>query len=764
MARRAAWLGAALAALGPSAAPGTLPALVRGWGSGLSQGAWCGEACLLANAQKLLTANMSLEVDPFMQITDSIWPTVTAEGWWEPPGGIEVAIDAHGRAAPRASGPGAFPSSARAAGGRGLAPIGAALHGLRGANNAGGLRFGVDLVLAVPRAAVSSRSPVLGAPDATAATIANLSDSVGQHHFGLNASAPGTAEYAQSLAQLLLSWRVDHVAIVGGAMAERWLPAVRAFVVAFNRTRTNGRTLAIASHQPNARVAPGSALMGALRRLADSVAAGPPLWDTWSHLLAALRRAEAEWRLPLVCGEQLCARWDIGALPIGRLGAVRNGSQSYPPWSHGSCTDEQLGCGDAAAATQDPACCPRQSRLSPAESRLVYALALATNSPLVLGGSLLGLSNSMPSMRRFTLPDRGAFAYSRSPLVGRATVLPVPADAVVACRGTSSTTQPRMYDYEWMCFVFNTADAPLNLTLDLSVLPLDSSAPGNATGRDYMLDSLLGTGGPVGAYFSGQPLRIGGSNSSLAPVLPGHDAFALRVSRVRVGDAPRPRKNDDTTGHADAIPEPPPVRRLAWSDMKAMGSSITALMAASTPVVLTGSPVEAWAQGHWSPGELRTRLDMLLNVRWSNASSSFTYFAGKEWSALFGSPMERAAARMASDGAGALDPWAVGARRGAERRPGIRPESARPHQVASILPAEEFFAHADSASPPYYYASGALDEKVVVAEGGEPLLPELSEGLLPALEPYPHHDLRPHIWLGQPGVSVTLHYDTNDNT
>merc|ERR1711969_532254 len=132
-----------------------------------------------------------------------------------------------------------------------------------------------------------------------------------------------------------------------------------------------------------------------------------------------------------------------------------------------------------------------------------------------------------------------------------------------------------------MCFVFNTADAPLNLTIDLSVLPLDSSAPGNATQRDFMLFSLLGTGGPGGAYFSGQPLRIGGSNSSLAPVLPGHDAFALRVSRVRVGDA-RPRKNDDTTGHADASPEPPrAVRRLAWSDMKAMGSSITALMAAS---------------------------------------------------------------------------------------------------------------------------------------------------------------------------------------
>jgi hypothetical protein len=51
-----------------------------------------------------------------------------------------------------------------------------------------------------------------------------------------------------------------------------------------------------------------------------------------------------------------------------------------------------------------------------------------------------------------------------------------------------------------------------------------------------------------------------------------------------------------------------------------------------------------------------------------------------------------------------------------------------------------------------------------VKEDTAPLLPELAEGLLPQLQPLPQHDIRPHLWLGQPGVSVTLHYDTNDNT
>ena len=71
--------------------------LVRGWSSSTSQGLWCDQTCLLSNAAKLLTPNMSLEVDPFMQITDSVWPTVVADGWWMPSEpGAASAIDAFG--------------------------------------------------------------------------------------------------------------------------------------------------------------------------------------------------------------------------------------------------------------------------------------------------------------------------------------------------------------------------------------------------------------------------------------------------------------------------------------------------------------------------------------------------------------------------------------------------------------------------------------------------------------------------------------------
>jgi hypothetical protein len=121
---------------------------VRGWSSSLSQGPWCGEECLLSNAAKLLQHNMSLEVDPFMQITESVWPTVIADGWWTPAGtaggDAAVSIDAYGRPVPAS---GRFPSSA--ANGSGLGTLCSALHGLRGDNNAGGLRCGADLVLGV---------------------------------------------------------------------------------------------------------------------------------------------------------------------------------------------------------------------------------------------------------------------------------------------------------------------------------------------------------------------------------------------------------------------------------------------------------------------------------------------------------------------------------------------------------------------------------------------------------------------------------------
>jgi para-nitrobenzyl esterase len=544
--------------------------LVRGWSSGSSQGAWCGEHCLLSNAAKLLVHNMTLEVDPFMQITASVWPTVVAEGWWQPGdgGGGKLDVDANGRALPAPDRFGAHGTAGTAAS-PGLGPLCAGLHALRGVGNAGGLRCGIDLVLGVPRTAVAAGSPVLGAPHATATTVANQSDPMFAHHFGLNASAPGAVAYAQSLAQLLKRWQVDHVKIVGGARRERWQLPLRAFAAEFmsaehNRTSTNKRTLAIGSepdeHGPTnrrrsrslhrqteflQRSSPEPSLLPTLLQIADSVAIAPPIWDTWPHLLSTLRQAELYWGQH-VEGLGHAGRLDIGTFPIGRLGARADGGKaSYPPWHPGSCTPAQLGCGDSAAAGRSPECCPRQSRLSAAESRFVYALALAANSPLMLGGSLLGQSNSMPSMMRFTLPDHGAYAYSRSPLVGRPLSVRVRLNQTgnncsIVCRGTSSTNQPRIFDYEWMCCIFNTGNSSLHLRLDLATLPLDASASGNATGRDYMLNSLLGSDGPSGAFFGGRPLQIGEptdadrqDNSTLQ--LGAHDSFAFIVERVRVG-------------------------------------------------------------------------------------------------------------------------------------------------------------------------------------------------------------------------------------
>jgi hypothetical protein len=159
----------------------------------------------------------------------------------------------------------------------------------------------------------------------------------------------------------------------------------------------------------------------------------------------------------------------------------------------------------------------------------------------------------MPSLQRFLVPDEGAYSYSRSPLTSRAMVLKAgmasSSNHTIMCRGTSSTTQPRIFDYTWMCFFFNTGNEPMSLILDLSTLPLDATASGNSTGRDYMLHSLLGAGGPDGPYFGGRRLQIGnpgvgagtgarGDNGTV-PALVAHDALAVRVQRVRVGVGPR---------------------------------------------------------------------------------------------------------------------------------------------------------------------------------------------------------------------------------
>jgi hypothetical protein len=133
---------------------------------------------------------MSLEVDPFMHIVESVWPTMIGSGWWLPVAGATVAIDDFGRALPAQA---RFPSASPSVG---LGPLCAALQSMRSADGSAGLRCGVDLVLGVPRAAVATASPVLGAA-MDAAAVANRSDPIGAHHFGLNVSSPGAVPYGE---------------------------------------------------------------------------------------------------------------------------------------------------------------------------------------------------------------------------------------------------------------------------------------------------------------------------------------------------------------------------------------------------------------------------------------------------------------------------------------------------------------------------------------------------------------------------------------
>ena len=69
-----------------------------------------------------------------------------------------------------------------------------------------------------------------------------------------------------------------------------------------------------------------------------------------------------------------------------------------------------------------------------------------------------------------------------------------------------------------------------------------------------------------------------------------------------------------SSGSAAAFASATPIRRQRWTAT----TSIVELMAKAEPVILTNTPAKAWAEAHWSPAELRERLEILYNVRWSS--------------------------------------------------------------------------------------------------------------------------------------------------
>ena len=113
-----------------------------------------------------------------------------------------LAMDAWGRLQPHVN---KFPS---AFGGKGFRPLSDHIHSL-------GLKFGIHVMRGIPRQAVWSHTPVLGAEGVTADQIADTNSTCPwmNHMYGLDMKKKGAQEYLNSLLQLYADWGVDFIKV-----------------------------------------------------------------------------------------------------------------------------------------------------------------------------------------------------------------------------------------------------------------------------------------------------------------------------------------------------------------------------------------------------------------------------------------------------------------------------------------------------------------------------------------------------------------------
>ncbi|WP_219125477.1 glycoside hydrolase family 27 protein [Mucilaginibacter sp. 21P] len=113
-----------------------------------------------------------------------------------------LTMDKWGRLLPQ---PTKFPS---AFGGKGFKPLGDYVHSL-------GLKFGIHVMRGIPRQAVWSKTPVLGAKGITADMIADTTSKCEwmNHMYGLDMSKPGAQKYLNSILDLYASWGVDFIKV-----------------------------------------------------------------------------------------------------------------------------------------------------------------------------------------------------------------------------------------------------------------------------------------------------------------------------------------------------------------------------------------------------------------------------------------------------------------------------------------------------------------------------------------------------------------------
>ena len=240
------------------------------------------------------------------------------------------AMDAYGRLIPAAN---RFPSSA---GGKGFAPLAAAVHKL-------GLKFGIHLMRGIPRLAVERNLPVVGT-DLHAQDIADTGSTCpwNPDMYGVDMRKPGAQAYYDSVFALYASWGVDFVKM--DDMSRPYDSHAPEIEAAHKAILATGRPIMLS-------LSPGETPVHRadhVRRFAQMWRISDDFWDEWRLLEEQFTRLE-NWNPHRATGG-----WpDADMLPLGRLA---------------------LG--------------ERDSRFTPDEQRTVMTLWSIARSPLIMGGDL----------------------------------------------------------------------------------------------------------------------------------------------------------------------------------------------------------------------------------------------------------------------------------------------------------------------------------------------------------------------------------------
>lgn len=206
-----------------------------------------------------------------------------------------LAMDKWGRLLPQ---PDKFPS---AFGNKGFKPLADYVHAL-------GLKFGIHVMRGIPRQAVWSKCPVLGAPGITADMIADTTSTCTwlNHMYGLDMSKPGAQQYLNSLLKLYASWGVDFIKVDDIAR-----PYHKAEIEGYHKAIEQCGRPVVLSVSPGATPVSEAAHVSKyanMWRMADD------FWDNWDQMLHMFHYAE-QWQ-----GIGGPGHWpDCDMLQIGKL-------------------------------------------------------------------------------------------------------------------------------------------------------------------------------------------------------------------------------------------------------------------------------------------------------------------------------------------------------------------------------------------------------------------------------------------------------------